>query len=97
MGLFAKRHDALQGPLWAFFGLIQLCTANQTLASIPNKELSDSGKEALIVICLGLVSLSIVSISAHYCNFELRKKSYKRLDKESELVEINLDESDEEP
>ena len=64
---------------------------------MPNKELSDSGKEALIVICLGLVSLSIVGISAHYCNFELRKKSYKQLGKESELVEINLDESDDEP
>tara|TARA_Y100000817_G_C16850740_1_gene541981 strand:+ start:1979 stop:2116 length:138 start_codon:yes stop_codon:yes gene_type:complete len=45
-----------------------------------------------------LVIVSIIAISAYYCNFQAHRRRYDRLEKEtsSELVEISLSESDEE-
>lgn len=77
-------------------GLQQCHAHNYTASLVEAPELSDSGKEALIVICLGLVVLSIAGISAHYCNFEvMQTKSYKKLEKSSEMVDIDLYESEE--
>lgn len=98
MGLFAKRYHALQGSLWTLLGLT-LChaTNHSTTALKENPKLSDSGKEALIVICLALVVVSIVSISAYYCNFEvLQSRSYEKLEKTTEMVDVDLYESEEE-
>ena len=98
MGLFTKRHYALQGSLWTLLGL-RLCQAiNQTTTEVTETaKLSDSGKEALIVICFALVIVSIVSISAYYCNFEvLQSRSYEKLEKTTEMVEVDLYESEEE-
>ena len=60
------------------------------------EELSEGGKEALIVLCLAITFLSIISIASHYCNFN-RGTAYKKLTKETkenELVEIDLYEDD---
>lgn len=58
---------------------------------------SESGKESLIIICIVIIGLSIISIGSFYCNFEVYqqpRKKYKKVLEESELVEINLFESD---
>lgn len=105
MGLSSKRHYALQSSVWTFYGLVTICTANHTSTntskgpelSRSGKELSESGKEALIIICFGLILITIISIFAHYCNFEVQtSKPYKKLHKSSEMVDINLYESEEE-
>ena len=59
---------------------------------------SESGKESLIIICIVIIGLSIISIGSFYCNFEVHRprKKYQKVVEESELVEINLFESDEE-
>ena len=111
MGLSSKRHYTLQSSIWAFYGLVTICTANQTITNTSKgpelsrnekglsegrKELSESGKEALILICFGLILITIISIFAHYCNFEVGpRKSYKKLQKSSEMVDVNLYESEE--
>tara|TARA_B100001093_G_C26487460_1_gene867544 strand:+ start:109 stop:546 length:438 start_codon:yes stop_codon:yes gene_type:complete len=56
--------------------------------------LSDGGKEALILLCLGVVFISIITIAAHYCGFR-DKQEYKQLVRENELVEIDVYEDDE--
>ena len=61
-------------------------------------DVSEGGKQALIVVCLSIVFLSIITIAAHYCDFH-SKRAYQKLTKqrkENELVEINLYESEEE-
>ena len=61
------------------------------------EEVSEGGKEALIVLCLAITFLSIISIASHYCNFH-RSTAYKKLTKEikeNELVDVDLYESDE--
>ena len=55
----------------------------------------DDGSKALVVIFLILIFLTICAISFHYCNFK-GKERYEKLEKESELVEIDLYESDKE-
>lgn len=60
------------------------------------EEVSEGGKEALIVLCLAITFLSIISIASHYCNFN-RGTAYKKLTKEikeNELVDVNLYEDD---
>ena len=62
------------------------------------KKTTDGGRESLIVICIVIIALSIISIGSFYWNFEVHRprKRYKKVVEESELVEIDLFESDEE-
>lgn len=53
----------------------------------------DDGSVALVIICLILISLVICAISFHYCNFKAHEK-YQKIEKENELVEVDLYESD---
>lgn len=55
----------------------------------------DDGSVALVIIFLILIFLTICAISFHYCNFK-GKERYEKLEKENELVEIDLFESDRE-
>ena len=55
----------------------------------------DDGSVALVIIFLILIFLTICAISFHYCNFK-GKERYEKLEKENELVEIDLFESDKE-
>ena len=69
---------------------------NYTNINSIEEEVSEGGKEALIVLCLAITFLSIISIASHYCNFH-RGTAYKKLTKETkenELVEIDLFEDD---
>ena len=83
----------------------ELTSENQTIENTSKgpklsrsaKELSEHGKEALIVICFGLIIITIISIFAHYCNFEVKqRKLYKKLHKSTEMVDVNLYESEDE-
>ena len=55
----------------------------------------DDGSVALVIIFLILIFLTICAISFHYCNFK-GKERYEKLEKENEMVEIDLFESDKE-
>ena len=69
---------------------------NYTNINSIEEEVSQGGKEALIVLCLAITFLSIISIASHYCNFN-RGTAYKKLTKETkenELVDVDLYEDD---
>lgn len=105
MGFFEKRSIAIQSSLWAVFRLIIVAKAqnHSNNATEDTTELRqktpiverqlDNGSVALLIICLILISLTICAISFHYCNFKAKEK-YKKLERESELVEVDLYESD---
>ena len=110
MGFFKERQVALQGTLWALFGLALVpcdsdTSAPNTTTAVPQgpwttkaatkaEEQLDDGSVALVIICLMLIFLTICAISLHYCNFKNREK-YDKLERENELVEIDLFESEE--
>ena len=58
----------------------------------PEEGLED-GTIALVIICLILIFLTILAIAFHYCNFKGNEK-YEKLERENELVEVDLYESD---
>ena len=110
MGFFKKRSIALQGTLWSLLRLAQAIAQNHSNASsassastnreepekdiLPRQEREmDDGSIALLIICLILIFLTICAISFHYCNFKANEK-YEKLERESELVEVDLYESD---
>ena len=107
MGLTKKRSIALQGAFWSLLRLRKALAQNHSNASsasvnrkVPNKTILprqegelDDGSIALLIICLLLIFLTICAISFHYCNFKANEK-YEKLERESELVEIDLYESD---
>jgi len=94
MGQPAQRSIALQGAFWTILGLafgpaFAKGTGNTTRA----EGSMDDGSVALVIICLILISLVICAISFHYCNFKAHEK-YQKIEKENELVEVDLYESD---
>ena len=107
MGLFKKRSIALQGALWTLLRLVtdaggQNSSSNGTedITTGPRQSTAarvegqlDGGSFALLIICLILISLTICAISFHYCNFKAKEK-YDKLERDSELVEVDLYESD---
>ena len=107
MGFFKKRSIALQGTFWSLLGLRNALAQNHSNASgastnreVPEKDILprqegelDDGSVALLIICLILIFLTICAISFHYCNFKANEK-YEKLERENELVEIDLYESD---
>ena len=110
MGRFKSRFFTIQSSIQPIFRLTLLfvCLSglsalNQTNTLRKTGETGDvvdmeGGKQALIVVCLSIVFLSIITIAAHYCDFH-SKRAYQKLTKqrkENELVEINLYESEEE-
>lgn len=107
MGFLKKRSVALQGTLWSLLRLAQAIAQNHSNASsastnrkVPEKDIlprqereMDDGSIALLIICLILIFLTICAISFHYCNFKANEK-YEKLERENELVEVDLYESD---
>lgn len=65
-----------------------------TTRSATEAEDLDDGSVALVIICLIMIFLTICAISLHYCNFKSREK-YDKLERENELVEVDLFESEE--
>ena len=65
---------------------------NFTMELDASADLED-GTVALVIICLILIFLTILAIAFHYCNFKGNEK-YEKLERENELIEVNLYESD---
>jgi len=87
MGFFALRKLRFQGPVWILYGLTQRVAANA---------MSDEGREAIVVIALAFMAMLGLSILLYYCKRN-DEGGYEALEakaqsKETELVEINLDE-----
>jgi len=66
---------------------------NKTKVLRRTEEGLEDGTVALVIICLILIFLTILAIAFHYCNFKGNEK-YEKLERENELVEVNLYESD---
>ncbi len=95
MGLPKKRSIALQGALWTILRLASAQNHSNGTSKVlrHTEEGIDDGSVALVIICLILIFLTICAISFHYCNFK-KKEKYTKLERENELVEVNLYESD---
>jgi hypothetical protein len=94
MGLPKKRSIALQGTLWTILRLAHAQKhGNETKVLRRTEEGLEDGTVALVIICLILIFLTILAIAFHYCNFKGNEK-YEKLERENELVEVDLYESD---